>query len=75
MGAADGTRTGSRLDEHHVPETNGRMPVCRRCGCRTDGPGGLHHVPSDRQVVRSDEWLIAQERITHIARAREMRGS
>jgi hypothetical protein len=23
---------GSRLDEDHAPETNGRMSVCRRCG-------------------------------------------
>src|ERR1035441_7100415 len=43
---------GSRLDKHHVPETNGRMPVCRRCGARTDGPKGLH-IPDEGQLERA----------------------
>jgi hypothetical protein len=68
-------QAGTELDAHHVPETNGRMAVCRRCGCRTDGPGGLHHVPSERQAARSGDWLMAQSRIMHIARARQMRGA
>jgi hypothetical protein len=67
--------TGAQLDEHHVPETNGRMAVCRRCGSRTDGPGGLHHVPAERQVVRSTTWLLTQARISHIDQARERRGN
>jgi hypothetical protein len=64
---------GAQLDEHHVPETNGRMSVCRRCGSRTDGPNGLHHTPAERQVVRSHTWLLAQARISHIDRTREQR--
>jgi hypothetical protein len=42
----------SRLDEHHAPETNGRMSVCRRCGAQTDGPKG-RHVPNERQLERA----------------------
>ena len=34
----------AQLDDHHVPETNGRIPVCHTCGARTDGPAGEHHV-------------------------------
>lgn len=74
MVTADTAQTGIHLDEHHVPETNGRMSVCRRCGAQTDGPGGLHHRPTDQQVVRADEWLISQSRISHIERTRQMRG-
>ena len=40
MVTADSAQTGIHLDEHHVPETNGRMSVCRRCGAQTDGPVG-----------------------------------
>ncbi|MGA2837822.1 MAG: hypothetical protein ABSF84_14600 [Acidimicrobiales bacterium] len=65
---------GLRLDEHHAPETNGRMAVCRRCGSRTDGPAGLHHVPAERQVARCGEWLVNQSRLLQIERVREQRG-
>ncbi len=51
------TSLGSRLDAHHLPETNGRMWVCRRCGSQTDGPEGKKHVPNERQLVRSTEWM------------------
>ena len=61
---------GARLDAHHAPETNGRMAVCRRCGTQTDTPQGNHHVPSERQQVRSSEWLVAQERASRIDSAR-----
>ena len=61
---------GSQLDEHHAPETNGRMSVCRVCGTSTDGPAGLHHIPTERQVTRSKEWLIAQSRMKHIGRTK-----
>ena len=47
------TVTGSQLDEHHAPETNGRMSVCRRCGSQTDSPAGQQHMPTDRQMAVS----------------------
>jgi hypothetical protein len=64
---------GSQLDVHHVPETNGRMSVCRRCGSQTDGPEGRHHLPTERQLTRSGEWLVAQSRIVQIDRIRGVR--
>lgn len=67
------SHTGSQLDEHHAPETNGRMAVCRRCGSQTDGPEGRHHMPTERQMGRIREWLIAESTRMHIARAREAR--
>lgn len=65
---------GGRLDRDHAPETNGRMSVCRRCGSQTDGPDGGHHVPSERQMVRVREWLVAESQKIHIRRIREARG-
>ncbi|MGD0880072.1 MAG: hypothetical protein ABSB09_00690 [Acidimicrobiales bacterium] len=64
---------GTRLDEHHAPETNGRMSVCRRCGSRTDGPAGAHHTPAERQVARCGDWLIAQSKLRQIERLRDQR--
>jgi len=61
---------GARLDEHHAPETNGRMPVCRRCGTQTESPEGRQHVPSERQLTRSSEWLEKQSRASRIDSAR-----
>ena len=57
---------GARLDEHHSPETNGRMPVCRRCGAQTESPQGRKHVPNERLLARSEQWLVAQSRMQHI---------
>ena len=62
---------GARLDEHHSPETNGRMAVCRRCGAQTDSPQGRQHVPNERRLARSEEWLDAQKRARRIDYARE----
>ena len=70
MDSPEASLTGARLDEHHAPETNGRMAVCRRCGTRTDSPEGSHHVPSERQLARADEWLEAQSRLRVIDRAK-----
>jgi hypothetical protein len=64
---------GARLDEHHLPETNGRMPVCRRCGSKTDDPNGHQHAPDERQVTRSNQWLDAQLRESRIEHARYLR--
>ncbi len=60
----------TQLDAHHLPETNGRIPVCRRCGARTDDLAGSHHVVAESQVVRSSEWLVAQARLWQIEQAR-----
>jgi hypothetical protein len=30
-------RVAAQLNEHHAPETNGRIPVCHRCGARLRG--------------------------------------
>jgi hypothetical protein len=60
---------GSRLDAHHLPETNGRMGVCRRCGSQTDGPEGKRHVPNERQLARSTEWIDIQSHASDVARA------
>jgi hypothetical protein len=67
--------TGSQLDQDHSPETNGRMPVCRRCGSQTDGPIGRNHMPSERQMPRIREWLVAESKKQHIKRALEARGA
>jgi hypothetical protein len=73
MTSTEAVHVGTQLDEHHLPETNGRMSVCRRCGGRTDSPAGEHHVPSDVQLTRASEWLVAQSRLVDIERARAMR--
>jgi hypothetical protein len=62
MVAAEASILGARLDEHHSPETNGRMAVCRRCGAQTESPQGRQHVPSERRLARSEEWLDLQRR-------------
>jgi hypothetical protein len=60
---------GSLLDADHLPATNGRMAICRRCGAHTDGPEGRQHVPGLRRLARYDDWLRAQSRTRHVARA------
>ena len=57
---------GSRLDEHHPPETNGRMAVCRRCGANTDSPEGRQHMPHEQQLARCNDWLDKQARASRI---------
>lgn len=56
----------ARLDADHVPETNGRMAICRRCGTRTDGPSG-NHMPSEQQLAQTDHWLDIRALATRIA--------
>jgi hypothetical protein len=74
MSSSECLHVAAQLDEHHVPETNGRIPVCRRCGARTDGPTGLHHVLQEGRVSRSSEWLVAQSRLRAIAHSQLQRG-
>jgi hypothetical protein len=73
MQSPENLSVGMRLDQHHAPETNGRMSVCRRCGGLTDSPMGLHHMPHESQVARSNNWLVAQARLFEIDRAKEYR--
>jgi len=74
MPPEDEIHMGGQLDQDHLPETNGRMSVCRRCGSQTDGPIGSHHMPSDRQMTRIREWLVAESKKMHIKHALEARG-
>ena len=74
MTSSESLHVAAQLDEHHAPETNGRIPVCRRCGARTDGPTGLHHVLQEGRVGRSSEWLLAQSRLRAIAHSQLRRG-
>ena len=69
MVSPEAQQLGSRLDEHHAPETNGWMSVCRRCGAQTDGPKG-RHLPNERELERALQWLDAQSQSSRIARAR-----
>jgi hypothetical protein len=74
MASAESSHVGAQLDEHHAPETNGRMAVCRKCGALTDSPVGLQHAPHPSQVGRSSDWLTAQSRQLQIDRLRELHG-
>ena len=75
MASSDTLHVAAQLDEHHSPETNGRIPVCRRCGARTESPAGLHHVVQEDRVRKSSEWLIAQSRLRDIAHSQLRRDS
>ena len=70
VASSDLPRLGDRLDKDHLPETNGRMAICRRCGATTDSPRGHHHVPRDSQLARVGRWLDQQAHLTRIERAR-----
>jgi hypothetical protein len=70
MTSSNALDVGAQLDAHHLPETNGRIPVCRRCGARTDDLAGSHHVVGESQAARSSEWLLAQARLWQIEQAR-----
>jgi hypothetical protein len=70
MASSEQQQMGNRLDEHHRPETNGRMSVCRRCGVITDGPDG-DHAPRERELARTGQWLDTQARIRRIEGAKE----
>jgi hypothetical protein len=71
MSPSEESYVGSQLDEHHAPETNGRMSVCRRCGTQTDSPAGRHHLPNERQIARSNSWLVTQAQSRRIDDLRE----
>ena len=71
----DASQLSTRLDQDHLPETNGRMAVCRRCGARTDDPVGHHHLPSEGQLARADRWLDAEAHRRNIVRERDRRSN
>jgi hypothetical protein len=75
MTSPESFQVAAQLDEHHAPETNGRIPVCRRCGARTDSPTGSHHALQEGGVTRSREWLSAQSRLLEIERSKLLRGA
>jgi len=75
MTPIEATQMSARLDQDHLPETNGRMAVCRRCGSRVDSPLGHHHMPSEGQLARSVQWLDGQARLRHIERERDRRST
>jgi hypothetical protein len=62
---------GSRLDEDHAPETNGRMPVCRRCGFRTTGATSDVHALIEAEEARANQWLDAQAQVRRVAKGRD----
>ena len=74
MTSSEALRLAAELDEHHAPETNGRIPVCRRCGARTDSPTGVHHVVQEGRESRASGWLKAQSRLRDIAQSQLLRG-
>ena len=74
MTSSECLHVATQLDEDHAPETNGRIPVCRRCGARTDGPTGIYHVIQEGRAGRSSEWLVAQSRLRDIAHSQMLRG-
>jgi len=74
MASIEASLLGVRLDEHHSPETNGRMALCRRCGAQTDSLDGRKHTPNERQLARYSDWLVAQSRRVHPERSRRTGG-
>ena len=60
-----------RLDRDHLPETNGRMAVCRRCGFRTVSVEGEHHVLLEGHVARANGWLGGRATANRLSKARE----
>jgi len=73
LAALELLQTAAQLDEHHAPETNGRMAICRRCGMQTVGPTG-GHAPRAPQLAQAKRWLAGQsitQRIAALKRARD----
>lgn len=70
--SSDVLRTGAQLDEHHAPETNGRMAICRRCGMQTEGPAG-RHAPHEQQLAQAERWLAGQSITMQIAALKRSR--
>jgi hypothetical protein len=65
------TKLAKRLDEDHLPETNGRMAICRRCGFRAVSQAGEHHVLIEGQTPRAEVWLGGRATANRLTKARE----
>ena len=74
MAPADTSQISIRLDEDHVPETNGRMPICRRCGFRTEETSN-RHAATDGHQAKVGQWLDSQALASRMAKARGVLGS
>ncbi len=70
MAASEASRLGAQLDEDHVPETNGRMAVCRRCGFRTAGAMSDRHALVEAQEARATRWLDSQVQARRLAKSK-----
>jgi len=70
MPSSEAVSLGAQLDEDHSPETNGWMPVCRRCGAYTESTVGCHHVPNERRLARAQEWLETYSDVRRHSRTR-----
>jgi hypothetical protein len=72
LGASpDPSLLSSRLDHHHHPETNGRTPICRRCGFSTSGTlGNEQHAGAAERPVRAQRWLDQQALLSQVALAK-----
>ncbi len=75
MVSLQAAQLGTRLDQDHLTETNGRMLMCRRCGAQVESPLGHHHLPSEGQLAWSVQWLDAQALPRHIERKRDRRAT
>jgi hypothetical protein len=75
MTSPEASELGTRLDEHHAPETNGRMAICRRCGGRTVSPLDGKHALDEHQLSRAVAWLDTQSLLRRVVWAREFIGA
>ena len=69
------SQLSERLDQDHVPETNGRMAICRRCGFRATSQAGERHVLIEGQAVRASSWLGGQATANRLTKAKEALGT
>ncbi|HEY1465590.1 MAG TPA: hypothetical protein VGF11_00940 [Acidimicrobiales bacterium] len=74
MAPSDASHVSIQLDEDHAPETNGRMPVCRRCGFRTEETSN-RHAATDGHQAKAGQWLDNQALASRVAKARGVLGS
>jgi hypothetical protein len=72
MTSVEALSVAAQLDEDHLPETNGRMAICRRCGSHTDTPQGSRHAPEERQLARANTWLDMERRAKRISETRRL---
>ncbi len=70
MAASEESSMGTQLDQDHLPETNGRMAVCRRCGFRTAGVTSDRHAPIGAQEAKATQWLDGQAHARRVTKAK-----